>query len=114
MNNLKSIFKYLQVTHHVQYPENTTHVYSYFESRGGKFPKTVFFGLQYLLKRWLVGQIVTKEKIEEAKEIYNLHFKQEVFNEEGWNYILEVSQQQLSILFTLLTANILKKELSIT
>ena len=39
-----------QITHHRQYPPNTTKVYSYFESRGGKFPATVFFGLQYLVK----------------------------------------------------------------
>ncbi|BFZ10793.1 hypothetical protein BsWGS_13832 [Bradybaena similaris] len=78
-----------KVTHHLQYPPNTTTVCSYFESRGGKFPATVFFGLQYILKRWLVGPVVTKEKIEEAKEIYKAHFGQDLFNEKGWNYILE-------------------------
>lgn len=78
-----------KVTHHRQYPQGTTHVYSYFESRGGKFPTTVFFGLQYILKRWLIGPVVTKEKIEEAKEVYQKHFGQSYFNEEGWNYILE-------------------------
>ncbi|GFN88927.1 nicotinamide phosphoribosyltransferase-like [Plakobranchus ocellatus] len=78
-----------KVTHHLQYPPNTSIVCSYFESRGGKFPTTVFFGLQYILKRWLVGQVVTKEKIQEAKELYELHFGQDIFNEEGWNYILE-------------------------
>ena len=81
----------LQVTHHYQYPDNTTVVCSYFESRGGKFPETVFFGLQYLLKRFLCGPVVTKEKIQEAKELYNAHFGQDVFNEEGWLYILEVT-----------------------
>ena len=40
----------LQVTHHLQYPPGTELVYSYFESRGGKFSETVFFGLQYILK----------------------------------------------------------------
>ena len=75
----------------MQYPPNTTTVYSYFESRGGKFPETVFFGLQYILKRWMCGQVVTHEKIAEAKEIYKLHFGQDLFNEEGWKYIVEVS-----------------------
>jgi len=74
----------------MQYPPNTTNVYSYFESRGGKFADTVFFGLQYILKRWLCGQVVTKEKIQEAKELYTLHFGRDLFNEEGWNYIVEV------------------------
>lgn len=31
-----------QLTHHNQYPERTTYVYSYFESRGGKFPEVRF------------------------------------------------------------------------
>lgn len=44
------IFCNLQVTHHMQYPPGTETVYSYFESRGGKFTETVFFGLQYILK----------------------------------------------------------------
>ena len=80
-----------QVTHHFQYPPKTTHVYSYFESRGGKFPTTVFYGLQYIIKRWLIGQVVTREKIAEAKEVYGKHFGKDVFNEEGWLYVLEVS-----------------------
>ena len=78
------------MTHHLQYPPNTTTVYSYFESRGGKFPSTVFFGLQYIIKRWMLGPVVTKEKIKEARELYELHFGADHFNEAGWNYILEV------------------------
>lgn len=63
-----------------------------------RFPYTVFFGLQYILKRHLCGQIVTREKIEEAKEFYAVHFRDAtIFNEEGWTYILEVSM----ILFNL-------------
>lgn len=33
---------------------------------------------------------MTKEKIQEAKEVYKEHFQDDVFNEKGWNYILEV------------------------
>jgi len=80
------------VTHHYQYPPNTTVVCSYFESRGGKFPETVFFGLQYIIKRFLIGPVVTKEKIQEAKALFKLHFNNDYFNEEGWNYIVEVCQ----------------------
>ncbi|XP_045582900.2 nicotinamide phosphoribosyltransferase isoform X2 [Procambarus clarkii] len=77
-------------SHHCLYPPGTTSVYSYFESRGGRFPYTVFFGLQYILKRWLQGPVLTKENIQEAKELFAAHFKNDnVFNEEGWNYILE-------------------------
>jgi nicotinamide phosphoribosyltransferase len=79
-----------KVTHHKQYPPLTTRVYSYFESRGGKFENTVFFGLQYLIKRWLIGPIVTEAKIKEAKELLKAHFfGQDFFNEAGWRYILE-------------------------
>ena len=88
-----SILLSVQVTHHLQYPPNTTTVYSYFESRGGKFEKTLFFGLQYILKRWMVGPVVTLEKIAEAKEVYKEHFGQDFFNEEGWKYIVEVRIQ---------------------
>jgi nicotinamide phosphoribosyltransferase len=38
----------------------------------------------------LSGKVVTKEKIQEAKEVYREHFQDDVFNERGWNYILEV------------------------
>ena len=90
-NNLLLITDSYKVTHHLQYPPNTTHVFSYFESRGGKFEYTVFFGLQYFLKRYLEGQVVTQIKIDKAKEFFEKHFsRNDVFNENGWKYILEV------------------------
>ena len=56
----------LQVTHYKQYPPNTSKVYSYFEcrerrtdptkSRKVKYDKTVFYGLQYILNKYLKGQ----------------------------------------------------------
>ncbi|KAK8743956.1 hypothetical protein OTU49_000931 [Cherax quadricarinatus] len=76
--------------HYKIYPPGTTTLYAYFESRGGKFPYTVFFGLQYILKRWLCGPVLTRAMIQEAKEVINTVFKRDdVFNEEGWNYLLE-------------------------
>ncbi|XP_064632487.1 nicotinamide phosphoribosyltransferase-like isoform X2 [Lineus longissimus] len=89
VDNILFLTDSYKVTHHKQYPPNTSYVYSYFESRGGKFSQTVFFGLQYILKRWFVGKVVTKENIQEAKELYKGHFGQDFFNEDGWNYILE-------------------------
>ena len=62
----------VQVSHHRQYPPNTTVVYSYFESRGHQkrgYPETCFFGLQYLIKRYLLGPVVTQERIDEAREV---------------------------------------------
>ena len=81
---------YFEVSHYLQYPPGTTKIYSYFESRGGKFPETVFFGLQYILKEYLVGPVITEEKISEAKNIFREHFGRDLINEEGWRYILEV------------------------
>lgn len=78
-----------KVSHWKQYPEGTVKVLSFFESRGGRYSETLFFGLQYLLKRYFTGQVVTEEKIEEAREIVEAHFgSTEIFNEAGWRHIL--------------------------
>eukprot|EP00039_Didymoeca_costata_P032109 m.36846 g.36846 ORF g.36846 m.36846 type:complete len:549 (+) comp9192_c0_seq2:113-1759(+) len=78
-----------KVTHNQQYPPNTKTVFSYFECRGGKFKESCFFGLQYIIKNWLSGVVVTEEKIVEAKDYLDKHFGPGVFNEAGWRYILE-------------------------
>src|SRR3990167_2529206 len=54
-----------KISHWKQYPPGTETVYSYFESRGGEFPNTVFFGLQYLIKRYLEGVVITQAKIDD-------------------------------------------------
>ncbi|XP_071531453.1 nicotinamide phosphoribosyltransferase-like isoform X3 [Panulirus ornatus] len=101
-----------KVSHHRQYPPGTSSVYSYFESRGGRFPYTVFFGLQYILKRWLKGPVLTKEMIQEAKEIFAVHFKKEnVFNEDGWNYILETIFVQTWYPMTVATNSRIQKQI---
>ncbi|KAL5484004.1 hypothetical protein EMCRGX_G020430 [Ephydatia muelleri] len=95
--NLLLVTDSYKVTHHRQYPPGTETVYSYFESRGGKFPEVVFFGLQYIIKRWLVGQVVTKEKIEEAKAFSDAHLGPGLFNYAGWMHILEKHGGRLPI-----------------
>lgn len=79
-----------KVTHYNQYPPGVKGVYSYFESRGGRWSDIVFFGLQYILKRYLQGQQVTIEKIAEAKSFFGAHFfgNKTLFNEQGWMHIL--------------------------
>ncbi|XP_003380227.1 nicotinamide phosphoribosyltransferase [Trichinella spiralis] len=57
------IVKFLLVTHYNQYPPQTTKIYSYFECRGGKFEDVCFFGLQYVLKRWMVGCVYHKGRL---------------------------------------------------
>ena len=68
-----------------QYPEGTTNVYSYVESRGGTWNQTVFFGLQMFLKEYLTKQI-TQEDIIVGEMLATSHG--EPFNREGWEYIL--------------------------
>lgn len=76
-------------SHFYQYPPGTSHVYSFFESRGGVFPEVVFFGLQYYLKRYLEGRVVTQERVDEARHLCRLHMgNNRLFNEEGWQHIL--------------------------
>jgi nicotinamide phosphoribosyltransferase len=70
----------------LQYPPNTTAMYSYFESRGGRFKNTLFFGLQYYLKRYLSTPI-TMNDVEEVKTMVEAHG--EPFNYEGFKYIVE-------------------------
>ena len=71
-------------SHWLQYPPNTTAMSSYFESRGGRFSHTLFFGLQYYLKEYLTRRI-TKDEVDEAATFMALHG--EPFNYDGWAYI---------------------------
>lgn len=78
-----------KASHYLQYPPGTTNIYSYFESRGGRYSLVTFFGLQYYLKKYLSGQVVTQEKIDEADADFAAHFgKEGVFNKKGWEHIL--------------------------
>lgn len=87
-----------KVSHWKQYPAGTTKVYSFFESRGGEYPEVIFFGLQYFIKRYLQGVVVTKEKIDEAEEIFALHFgDRTLFNRADWEYILAVHGGRLPV-----------------
>lgn len=93
-----------KVTHHLQYPPGTETVYSYFESRGGLFEDICFFGLQYFIKKYLVGQVVTKAKIDEAEAYFKIHFShpvwgynEKLFNRKAWEHILEKHGGKLPI-----------------
>jgi len=77
-----------------QYPEGTTNVYSYVESRGGVWKQTVFFGLQIFLKEYLSKQI-TQEDIDVAELIVKAHG--EPFNRQGWEYILKEHNGKLPL-----------------
>lgn len=88
LNNICWLTDSYKASHYRQYPPGTRRVYSYFESRAGAtFPETLFFGLQYWLKQYLAGSVVTLEKIDRAERLFNAHFGGPLFNRAGWEYI---------------------------
>lgn len=77
-------------SHHKLYYPGTTEVYSYLESRGGKFDNTVFFGLQYLIKEYLSGKVFTKQDVDEAEPFLEQVFgRKDVFDRSKFDYILD-------------------------
>ena len=69
-----------------QYPAGTEYVYSYIESRGGRYDKLVFLGLQAFLREYM-SVPVTMKMIDQAEAIILAHG--EPFNREGWEYIVK-------------------------
>jgi len=74
-----------KASHWLQYPPDVSSMYSYFESRGGRYHSTVFFGLQYYLHAYLTEKI-THEHVAEAAAFFEAHG--EPFNREGWEYLV--------------------------
>jgi nicotinamide phosphoribosyltransferase len=88
-----------KLTHYNQYPAGTKKVFSYFESRdGARWNNTVFYGLQYILKEYFEGVVVTKEKIDEAEKFTDVHIGKGVFNRKGWEHILNKHNGKLPII----------------
>lgn len=83
-----------KASHWLQYPPNTISMFSYLESRGGDYDETVFFGLQYILKEYLM-QRVTKEDVDEAARFFKDHG--EPFNYEGWMRVVNVHNGKLPL-----------------
>jgi nicotinamide phosphoribosyltransferase len=86
-----------KISYHRQYPPDTTLVYSYLESRGGIYPEPVFFGLQYVLKKHLVGQVVTQENLDQAIDFWKAHFGVDIFDRDMWQYIIDKHNGYLPI-----------------
>lgn len=83
---LADAYKY---SHHKLYYPGTTKIYSYLESRGGQFDETVFFGLQYFLKYYLEGKVITKGKIDAAENFLQQVFgRTDVFDRSKFDHIL--------------------------
>lgn len=73
-------------THWLQYPPDANATFFYGGSRGGKYPATVFFGLQYILKAYL-NRPLTHADVDEAAELYAAHGVP--FNEAGFRDIVD-------------------------
>lgn len=68
----------------MQYPEGTTHINSYVESRGGE-DESVFFGLQAFIKDYLMNPVTMKD-VDRAERIVTTHGLP--FNRAGWEIIV--------------------------
>lgn len=89
-----------KLSHYNQYPKGTEAVYSYFEARAGaEWDEVKFFGLQYLLKEYLEGVVVTQAMINEAEMLAKAHFMgvDGTFYKEGWQYILDKHEGKLPL-----------------
>lgn len=73
-------------SHFLQYSPRTSAMFSYLESRGGRYGSTVFFGLQYLLKEYLTTP-VTKEDVDEAEAFFTAHG--EPFPKAAWMRVVD-------------------------
>ena len=87
-----------KLTHWKMYPPATRYLGSYLESRaGGEYNHVCFFGLQYILDRYLAGIRVTDRYIDEAEQICKWHFNVDAFNRDGWEHILDSHKGVLPI-----------------
>jgi nicotinamide phosphoribosyltransferase len=72
-------------SHFAQLPPATTSTFSYVESRGGRYGRTVFFGLQAFLREYLRGEAFTFSDIADADAFCKAHGVP--FNRAGFQYI---------------------------
>lgn len=93
MLNIMQLSDSYKATHWKQYPLGTEAVYSYFESRGGEFTETTFFGLQYFLSEYLEHSAVvrrlqgTYSGVELMADFWRKHLGGDHFNQFGWEHI---------------------------
>lgn len=83
-----------KASHWLQYPRGTEGMYSYLESRGGRYGQTLFFGLQYLLREYLTRRVTARD-VDEARVFFAAHGVP--FNADGWLDIVNRLQGRLPI-----------------
>lgn len=78
-----------KVSHWLLAPPKTEYVYSYLESRGGRYPSTMLYGLQIYLKKYLMQfEQLTFGDLTEAEEFFFEVFGFNYFNREGWEILI--------------------------
>lgn len=99
INSLLTLTDSYKIGHWKMVQNGTQNIYSYFESRNGAiYPFTLFFGLQFYLKKYLEGPVVTQEAINAADVFFKSHFMgSDHFNREMWEYILNEHKGLLPI-----------------
>jgi len=86
LNNLLLNTDSYKASHWLQYPPGTDATFFYVESRGGVYDRTLFFGLQSILKEYL-SHPITHANVDEARDLFAAHG--EPFNESGWRDIVD-------------------------
>lgn len=93
MNKILMVDSY-KLSHYLGYDDNIDCMNYYIEARGGRWNRTVFFGLQIVLMNFFSKQF-TQDELDEAVEITSLH--NVPFNKEGWQYIIDEHNGYLPI-----------------
>lgn len=93
-NNIILTTDSYKYSHLYQYPSDTQYISYYIEARGGQ-EKSVFFGAQAAIKEHLLGEVVTKEMIDEAQTLIEAHG--EPFYREPWDAIVNEFNGRLPI-----------------
>lgn len=81
-----------KVSHNPQYPRGTSEISSYLEARAGaRFDKTVFFGLQYILRAYMAGRVISARQLARDEAFFGAHFfgDSTIYNKAGWSRIVE-------------------------
>lgn len=79
-----------KVSHHKQLPLGTQYVNSYLESRYRDNRPVVFFGPQFFIKKYLVGNVLNYDKLDEATDFWAEHFgNPNIFNRTGWEDMID-------------------------
>jgi len=100
-NNLVLLGDAYKYSHHKFYEDGMTNMYSYMESRGGRFSETIFYGLQIFLKEFLEGVAITQADLDEANDYlgteYGVFGREDVFDKSKFQYIIDVHGGRLPI-----------------